>query len=78
MIDQSLRDYQEMLRDYPVPTLVCGGARSAQPRAGLKLIVDLVKEGRLMIFESSGHCLFLEEPDGFNAAVQEFATSLSP
>ncbi len=73
MIDQSLREYQEQLYDYPIPTLACSGARSAQPRAGMQMIVDRVRAGKLRVFENCGHCLFLEDADAFNRCVDEFA-----
>ena len=76
LVDQSLREYQDALWDYPIPTLVCGGGRSAQPRAGLELIVKRVQNGRLVIFDKSGHCLFLEESVQFNAEVDRFAWPL--
>jgi non-heme chloroperoxidase len=76
MVDQSLREYQDALWGFPVPTLVCGGGRSAQPRAGLELIVKRATNARLSIFEQSGHCLFLEDGDRFNAELSEFASSL--
>ncbi len=64
MIDQSLREYQNMLFGYPVPTLACSGAMSAQPREGMQMIVDRVLNGQLQIFENCGHCLFLEDATG--------------
>ena len=76
LIDQSMREYQDALWGYPVPTLICGGSRSVQPRAGLELIVKRVQTGRLVIFEGSGHCLFLEDPARFNSEVDEFAWPL--
>lgn len=75
-VDQSLRQYQDRLWDYPVPSLVCGGRHSAQPHAGLELIVQRVRNGRLVTFEASGHCLFLEEAERFNAQVDAFAWPL--
>jgi len=76
LVDQSLREYQDKLWGYPVPTLVFGGGRSAQPRAGLELIIERVKNGRLLMFEASGHCLFIEEPDRFNLELDRFAWPL--
>jgi non-heme chloroperoxidase len=76
LVDQSLREYQDNLWGYPIPTLIFGGGRSAQPRAGLELIVERVKNGRLLIFEASGHCLFIEEPDRFNLELDRFAWPL--
>lgn len=76
MFDQSTRDYQDQLAAYPIPTLVCGGGRSAQPRAGLELITELVPNSRLLIFEENGHCLFLENAARFNLEIERFAASL--
>jgi non-heme chloroperoxidase len=76
LVDQSLREYQDLLWGYPIPTLVCGGGRSAQPRAGLDLIVKRSSNAKLTIFEQSGHCLFLEDSDRFNAELDQFAVSL--
>lgn len=76
MIDQSLREYQQMLFGYPVPTLACTGALSAQPRAGMQLIVERVRSGRLQVFADCGHCLFLEDAPAFNRCVDEFGIEL--
>ena len=76
LVDQSLREYQDALWGYPIPTLVCGGGHSVQPRAGLELIVERVKNGRLVVFKDSGHCLFLEESKLFNTEVDQFAWPL--
>jgi len=76
MVDQSLREYQQELVGYPVPLLACTGALSAQPRAGMEMLVERVRSGRLRVFENCGHCLFLEDAPAFNQAVREFATEL--
>jgi len=76
MMDQSLRDYQDILFAYPVPTLACTGAKSAQPRAGMEMIVERVPGARLEVFENCGHCLFLEDAEAFNRSVDRFARSL--
>jgi pimeloyl-ACP methyl ester carboxylesterase len=73
LIDQSLREYQGMLKGYPVPMLVCSGAQSPEPRAALQMIVDRVDKGRLEVFENCGHALFLEDTPKFNRCVREFA-----
>jgi non-heme chloroperoxidase len=76
LIDQSWREYQAMLPEYPVPTLVCGGGRSAQPREGLKMIAQRCPRARLVMFEDNGHCLFLEDAERFNAELDRFAAPL--
>ena len=76
LVDQSLREYQDALWGYPVPTLICHGRRSPQPRAAFDLILERVKKAELVTFERSGHCLFLEEAALFNEEVHRFAWPL--
>lgn len=76
LVDQSFREYQDALWGYPVPTLVCHGRLSPQPRAGFDLILERVKKAELVTFESSGHCLFIEEASRFNDYVHRFAWPL--
>lgn len=73
LVDQSMREYQGSLWGFSVPMLVCGGGKSAQPRAGLEMIVARASNATLSIFEECGHCLFLEDADRFNAEVDRFA-----
>jgi len=76
LIDQSLREYYAVLSDYPVPTLACSGAQSAQPRDGMRMVAERARKGRLQIFPNCGHCLFLEDALAFNRSVDEFASDL--
>jgi pimeloyl-ACP methyl ester carboxylesterase len=78
LFDQSTRDYRETIKGYPVPTLVCSGALSHQPRAGSQLIVDSARNAQLRIFEDCGHSLFFEDSAGFNLALREFISTLPP
>lgn len=71
-VDQSLQDYRPMIASYTVPTLVCSGAKSAQPASGARFLRDHLPDGRLEIFEESGHCLFWEESERFNAVLLDF------
>lgn len=75
-VDQSLRDYRQEVRGYPIPTLACFGGKSAQPISGARMIVDGAVKADLKVFEKSGHCLFLEEADLFNETVHDFIQSL--
>ncbi len=77
LVDQSLRDYREVIKRCPIPMLVCSGRLSAQPPEGTKLIVETAPSARLVIFERSGHSLFFEEPERFNAVCGEFVESLA-
>ena len=76
MVDQSLREYQHTLWDYPVPTLVCAGGKSAQPADGHEMTVKRCRDARLITFENSGHCLFLEDAERFNREVDLFVSAL--
>jgi len=76
LVDQTLREYQSAMWGFPVPTLVCAGGLSAQPRAGFELIVQRAADARLSIFQSNGHCLFLEDADRFNAELDQFASAV--
>ena len=76
LFDQSTRDYRQTLKDFPVPSLVCSGELSQQPLAGSALIVELVRDGRLEVFEGCGHALHFEDSEKFNRIVAEFASSL--
>ena len=76
LVDQSFRDYRDVVRHCTIPTLVCSGRLSAQPPEGSRLIVETAPAARLEIFEHSGHSLFFEEPAKFNAVVEQFASAL--
>ncbi len=77
LLDQTLRDYREELAAVTVPTLVAIGAdeKLITHEAGAYL-VDRLPNARLVMFEESSHCPFLEETERFNAVVCEFAGSL--
>jgi pimeloyl-ACP methyl ester carboxylesterase len=75
--DQALHDYREELDCVKVPTLLCFG-RESKPfpvEAGQDLLQRL-PDGRLVVFENSGHCPFWEEPSRFNLEVDNFVSSL--
>ena len=72
-----LRDYRDVLPSVDVPTLVCAGAdekwRSVE---SVRYAAELLPESRFELFEDSGHCITLEEPERFNQVVSEFIDSL--
>ena len=76
-VDQCLRDYRGMIADYDVPTLVCSGDCSAQPRSGAEFLRDRLPRGELRLFADCGHCLFWEDADGFNEALLSFVERLA-
>lgn len=77
IFDQTVQDYRPVLADVDVPVLVCTGAdEKLVPVAAEQYIVDQSPNARLVVFEQSGHCPFLEEPDRFNEEVDAFVSSL--
>ena len=76
LFDQSTRDYRKILKNFPVPSLVCSGELSLQPLEGSELIIELVHDGRLEVFEGCGHALHFENSERFNHLVAEFVRSL--
>lgn len=77
LFDQSLRDYRAVIEGFPIPTLVCFGAdETLQSVEAGRQIEAAMQHARLEIFEHSGHCPFLEEPDRFNEAVERFVRGL--
>lgn len=74
---QTLVDYREFLTTLKVPTLLCFG-RDEQlvPVAAGEDLATRIKDSKLLVFENSSHCPFLEEPDRFNLVVSQFAGGL--
>ena len=65
--------YGTRLEEVRAPTLVLAGHHDPQmPPACAEELVRGIPNARLVIFEKSGHYPFLEEPDLFWAAVEEF------
>ena len=78
IVDQSLRDYRGELAKVDVPTLVAFGVdEKLLPVAGGVHLVEHLPDARLVVFDDSSHCPFLEEPDRFNAEVIAFVDSLA-
>jgi len=77
LFDQTVQDYRPALSQVTVPTLICSGRdeKLIPVSAGEHLQENLV-QARLLVFENSGHCPFLEEPERFNQEVDRFIQSL--
>lgn len=72
-----MRDYRDVLPEIDVPTLVCAGADEKwRSVAAVEYAAELVPDARFELFEESGHCLTVEEPERFNRVVAEFVDSL--
>lgn len=77
LFDYSTRDYRDVLPNIDVPTLVCAGVDDKwRTVASVEHVVGLLPNATFELFENSGHCLTLEEPDRFNQVLSEFVDSL--
>jgi pimeloyl-ACP methyl ester carboxylesterase len=77
IFDATMRDYQEVLPTVDIPMLVCAGADEKWRTVDVvERTAELVPDARFELFEKSGHCLTIEEPDRFNQAVGQFLDSL--
>ncbi len=77
LFDQTLRDYRQVVPDVDVPTLLCFGRdEKLYPVAAGEHLLENLPDSRLVVFEESSHCPFLEEPDRFNREVDRFIQSL--
>lgn len=75
--DATMCDYRDVLSEVDVPTLVCAGADEKwRSVAAVERVAELVPDARFELFEESGHCLTVEEPERFNRVVGDFADSL--
>ena len=72
--DYLMRDYSQSLHRISVPVLVVNGNSTHicfGPDAG-RHVADALPNGRLEIFNGSGHMPFYEEPERFNAVLLEW------
>ncbi len=77
LLSQTLPDARAVLRDLALPTLlVWGRDEKLMPVAAGEWIRDHVPGSELVIFERSGHCPMLEEPERFNEVVAAFVAGL--
>ncbi|ADB63047.1 alpha/beta hydrolase fold protein (plasmid) [Haloterrigena turkmenica DSM 5511] len=77
LFDALTRDYRDVLHEIDVPTVVCAGADEKRGSvASTRHVAEIVSEGSFELFEESGHCPTLEEPERFNRIVSQFTESL--
>ncbi|MCY3772172.1 MAG: alpha/beta hydrolase [Gemmatimonadetes bacterium] len=73
--DYRAQDWRPMLPSIDLPVLITTGRKSgAFP--GCQYMFEHIPGARMEVFERSGHVLFYEEPDRFNAVVSEFVDAL--
>ncbi|WP_231184603.1 alpha/beta hydrolase [Haladaptatus sp. DYF46] len=77
LFDYTMRDYRDVLPDIELPTLVCAG-RDEKWRtvAAVRDVADRLPNAEFELFEESGHCITLEEPERFSRRVESFVESL--
>lgn len=74
----SLRDYRNVLPTIDVPALVCAGADEKwRSVASVEAVAELIPDAQFELFENSGHCPTVEEPERFNQVLSDFVESLS-
>jgi len=77
LFDQTLQDYRPILPSINIPTLLCFGRdEKLYPVAAGEHLHQNLPDTRLVVFEESSHCPFLEEPRRFNQEVDQFIQSL--
>lgn len=72
-----IRDYRDVLRAIDVPALVCAGADEKwRSVASVEYAAELIPDARFELFQESGHCITIEEPERFNQVLSDFVESL--
>lgn len=72
-----LRDYRAVLPEIDVPTLVCAGADETwRSVPSVEYAAELIPDAQFELFEDSGHCPTVEEPERFNRVLTEFVGGL--
>ena len=77
MLLELMHDYRDVLPEIDVPTLVCAGADEKwRSVVSVEYAAELIPDAEFELFEESGHCLTIEEPERFNQVISEFVDSL--
>ena len=77
LFDQTMQDYRPDLAGVNVPSLIVfgGDEKKLVPIAAGEHLQQNIPNSKLVIFENSSHCPFLEEADRFNQEVDQFIQS---
>ena len=72
------RDYRAFLPQIKVPTLILASDSQLYPRSSKAGVYmrNQIPDANLVVFHNSGHLLQIEEPDKFNAELEQFLRSL--
>jgi pimeloyl-ACP methyl ester carboxylesterase len=72
-------DITEAVAGIAIPALVvCGNEDKMTPPALSEYLGQNITGARLALIAGAGHCVMLEEPEAFNAALTDFVNSLPP
>jgi len=72
-------DYSAMLNEIDLPVLVVANRGDLViPYDSTAAISEKIRNARLVAFDDDGHVPFFENPRDFNAAVDEFLSSIEP
>lgn len=77
LVDHASQDWRDLLPRILVPSLVIGCVGSHVSPASQRYVADRIPDARLHVFDDGiarSHFPFLEDPEGFNAVVEEFLT----
>jgi len=78
LLDESLRDYRDLVGTYRLPTLLTWGRDEKLLRlASGEWLAERIP-GELVVFERSGQCPMWEEAERFNQVVGDWIASLIP
>lgn len=75
LLDHAFKDWRDVLPRITVPSLVLAGNLSIFPHAGIEWVASQIPEAEQYTFssdEKGSHFAFWENPDKFNAVVEEF------
>jgi pimeloyl-ACP methyl ester carboxylesterase len=76
LFDCTFRDYRRVVPKVDVPMLVCTGVDEKwRSVASVKHVMELAPDASFELFEESGHCITIEEPEKFNKVVKDFIQS---
>lgn len=78
LLQQTLVDYRETVKQFTIPSLVCFGKdETLLSLAAGQDLSQRLPDAELLVFERSSHCPFIEEPERVNEAITRFATTNS-
>jgi pimeloyl-ACP methyl ester carboxylesterase len=72
-VEMAGRDFQQLLADYPGPTLILNGERDSGNRKAARTFARPARHATIVTILEAGHACNLDRPEAFNRAVADFA-----